>query len=90
MRIVPHGVDPRLAAADPRPFHQKAGMRDFVLYAGAIEPKNQQLGFLWAMKNTDVHLVLLGDVAPGCQWYMEECERVGGAHVAIRRAKVLG
>jgi glycosyltransferase involved in cell wall biosynthesis len=78
MRVVPHGVDPRLAVADPQPFRQRVGERDFVLYAGAIEPKNQQLGFLWAMKKTDVPLVLVGDVAPNCQWYLEECRRVAG------------
>jgi len=79
IRVVPHGVDPRVAAADPQPFRNLIGDGDFVLYAGDIEPKNQQLGFLWAMKKTDMHLVLLGDVAPDCQWYLEECRRVGGA-----------
>jgi glycosyltransferase involved in cell wall biosynthesis len=78
LRVIPHGVDPRLAEADPQPFLRKAGVRDFVLYAGAIEPKNQQLGFLWAMKNAGVPLVVLGDVAAGCEWYLEECRRVAG------------
>ena len=89
MRVVPHGVDPRLAEADPRPFRQRVGGHDFVLYAGTIEPKNQQLGFLWAMKNTDVPVVLLGDVAPGCQWYLEECERVSGTQARFVARKSL-
>lgn len=89
MRVVPHGVDPRLAAADPRPFRQRVGGRDFVLYVGAIEPKNQQLGFLWAMKDTAVPVVLLGDVAPGCEWYLEECQRVGGAQARFVARKSL-
>jgi glycosyltransferase involved in cell wall biosynthesis len=95
MRVVPYGVDPRVAAADPQPFRQLigsgelAGGRDFVLYAGAIEPKNQQLGFLWAMKNTDVPLVLLGDAAADCPWYLEECRRVAGSRARfIARADV--
>jgi glycosyltransferase involved in cell wall biosynthesis len=79
MRVVPYGVDPRVAAADPQPFRQRLGERDFVLYAGTIEPKNQQLGFLWAMKNSDVPLVLLGDAAPDCPWYLDECRRVAGS-----------
>jgi glycosyltransferase involved in cell wall biosynthesis len=79
MRVVPHGVDPRLATADPEAFRQHVGQNDFVLYAGTIEPKNQQIGFLWAMKKTGVPLVLLGDVAPQCDWYLEECRRVAGA-----------
>jgi glycosyltransferase involved in cell wall biosynthesis len=89
IKVVPHGVDPRLSAADPRPFRQLVGGRDFVLYAGSIEPKNQQLAFLWAMKNTDVSVVLLGDDAPGCQWYREECERVGGAQAKLIARKSL-
>ena len=78
LRVVPHGVDPRLAEADPQRFREHAGVRDFVLYVGTIEPKNQQLGFLWAMKNVDVPVVILGDVAPQCQWYLDECRRVAG------------
>ena len=89
MRVVPYGVDPRVAAADPQQFRQMVGTRDFVLYAGAIEPKNQQLGFLWAMKNTDVPLVLLGDAAADCQWYLEECRRVAGSRARfVARADV--
>jgi glycosyltransferase involved in cell wall biosynthesis len=81
IRVVPHGVDPRLAEADAEIFCQHAGVRDFVLYAGTIEPKNQQLGFLWAMKNVDIPVVILGDVAPQCQWYADECRRVAGSRV---------
>jgi glycosyltransferase involved in cell wall biosynthesis len=81
LRVIPHGVDPRWAEADPELFCRHAGMRDFVLYAGAIEPNNQQLGFLWAMKTVEVPLVILGDVAPGCEWYLDECRRVAGSQV---------
>jgi glycosyltransferase involved in cell wall biosynthesis len=95
MRVVPHGVDPRVAAADPQAFRKLIGSREivggrgFVLYAGSIEPKNQQLGFLWAMKNTDVPLVLLGDAAADCPWYLEECRRVAGPKARfIARADV--
>lgn len=79
--VIPHGVDPRLAEADPELFHQHAGVREFVLYAGTIEPNNQQLGFLWAMKNVDVPVIILGDIAPQCEWYLDECRRVAGPHV---------
>ena len=77
LRVIPHGVDPHLAEADPELFCQHAGVRDFVLYAGSVEPNNQQLGFLWAMKEFGTFpLVILGDVAPQCQWYLDECRRV--------------
>ena len=81
LRVVPHGVNPRLAEADAELFRQYAGVRDFVLYAGAIGPKNQQLGFLWALKNIDIAVVILGDVAPQFQWYLDECRRVAGPQV---------
>ena len=81
LRVIPHGVDPRLAEADPEIFRRHAGMRDFVLYAGTIEPNNQQLGFLWAMKNVDEPLIILGDVAPQCDWYLDECRWVAGPRV---------
>lgn len=81
LRVIPHGVDPRLAQADPELFRRHVGVRDFVLYAGAIEPKNQQLGFLWAMKNVDVPVVILGDVARQCDWYLDECRRVASSWV---------
>jgi len=81
LRVIPHGVDPRLSEADPEFFHRQVGVRDFVLYVGTIEPNNQQLGFLWAMKNVDVPVVILGNVAPHCDWYIDECRRVAGSQV---------
>ena len=53
IQVVPTGADPRLAEADPEPFAQRVGCRDFVLYLGQIEPAKNQLGFLWAMRGTD-------------------------------------
>ena len=79
LRVVPHGVDPRLAEADPELFRRQFGVHDFVLYTGTIEPNNQQLGFLWAMKKMDLPVVVLGDVGPECEWYVEECRRVAGS-----------
>ena len=46
IHAVPNGADPRFAAADPEPFVRRFGLRDFVLYAGRIEPRKNQLGFL--------------------------------------------
>ena len=79
--VIPHGVDPRLAEADPELFRRHAGVRDFVLYVGTIEPNNQQLGFLWALKDVDVPVIILGNVAPQCAWYFDECRRVANSQV---------
>ena len=81
VRVVPHGVDPRWCEADPELFQLRADIRDFVLYAGSIEPRNEQLAFLYAMKNEDVPIVVLGDVAADCAWYLAECRRVAGPSV---------
>jgi glycosyltransferase involved in cell wall biosynthesis len=81
IHIVPNGACPQLAAADPEPFARLVGSRGFVLYQGQIEPNKNQLGFLWAMHQSDVPVVILGDVAPGSEWYLEECRRVAGPQV---------
>ena len=81
MHVVPHGADLRFAMAAPEPFVERFGIRDFVLYAGPIEPRNHQLGFLWAMREEDLPVVILGDAVPGCQWYEAECRRVAGTRV---------
>jgi glycosyltransferase involved in cell wall biosynthesis len=89
LRVVPHGVDPSWGEADPEPFCKHAGVREFVLYSGSIEPKNQQIGFLWAMKNVDVPIVVLGDAVPQCEWYLEECRSVAGPGVQFVSAASL-
>jgi glycosyltransferase involved in cell wall biosynthesis len=81
VHIVHHGADPRFAQADPGPFVRLFGVRDFVLHAGAIEPGNNQLAFLWAMQDVDVPVVVLGNATPGYEWYLAECRRVAGARV---------
>ena len=81
MQVVPHGADLRFAMAVPEPFVQRFGVRDFVLYAGPIEPRNHQLGFLWAMREEDLPVVILGDAVAGYEWYEAECRRVAGPRV---------
>lgn len=81
IHVVPNGADERFATASPEPFAQRFGTRAFVLYAGRIEPRKNQLGFLWAMRQTQVPIVVLGDVVPGYEWYLAECRRAAGPHV---------
>ena len=78
IRVVPEGADLRFASADPEPFARRLGVRDFVLYAGPIEPRNHQLGFLWAMHDEKLPVVVLGDAVAGYEWYESECRRVAG------------
>jgi len=81
IHVTPNGADTRFADADPRPFRELMGTDEFVLYAGRIEPRKNQLGFLCAMRDSDVPIVMLGDVVPGYQWYFEQCRRMAGDNV---------
>jgi glycosyltransferase involved in cell wall biosynthesis len=81
IRIVPNGAERRFASPDPEPFAERVGCRDFILYAGRIEPRKNQLAFLRAMQNVLVPIVVLGNVVPGHEAYLEECRRAAGANV---------
>ncbi len=78
IHVAPCGADPRFADADPRPFIDLVGVRDFVLCPGRIEPRKNQAALLSAMRGTGVPVVILGDVAPGGEAYYETCRRAGG------------
>jgi glycosyltransferase involved in cell wall biosynthesis len=81
IHVVPNGTDERFARARPQAFARLAGCRDFVLYAGRIEPRKNQLNFLRAMQGTDVPIVVLGDVVPGYEAYRDACRRAAGENV---------
>ncbi|MHC4179244.1 MAG: glycosyltransferase [Planctomycetota bacterium] len=81
IQVVPNGADERFAAADPEPFARLVGSGKFVLCAGRIEPRKNQLGLLRAMRGTGVPVVVLGDVVPGHERYLAECRRAAGRQV---------
>ncbi len=78
VHIAPKGAASRFSDADPQPFIDVVGVRNFVLCAGRIEPRKNQLALLRAMQGTGTPVVLLGDVAPGCEAYFEACRQAGG------------
>jgi glycosyltransferase involved in cell wall biosynthesis len=77
MRVVPNGVQPRFAAADPSPFRSTYGARDFVLYVGRIEPRKNVLGLIVAMESMRLPLVVIGEVAAGHEEYGRACRAAG-------------
>jgi glycosyltransferase involved in cell wall biosynthesis len=81
IHVVPNAAHERFAAAHPEPFARLVGSRDFVLYAGRIEPRKNQLGFLRAMRGTEVPIVVLGDVVPGQERYVAACCRAADRRV---------
>jgi len=81
IRVVPNGANLRFAEASPDRFANLVGCRDFVLCAGRIEPRKNQLGLLKALAAGDVPVVLVGDVVPGHEAYLAACRRAAGPHV---------
>ncbi|MHB1038111.1 MAG: glycosyltransferase family 4 protein [Pirellulales bacterium] len=81
IHVVPNGADERFAEADAEPFAGLVGGRNFVLYAGRIEPRKNQLGFLQAMRGTGAAVVVLGDAVPGHEEYLVRCRRAAGERV---------
>lgn len=78
MRVAPNGVDARFASADAAYFERMTGRRDFVLCVGRIEPRKNQLGLLQALRGTGMRVVLIGDVVPGHEAYLQACRRTAG------------
>ncbi|NUQ66185.1 MAG: glycosyltransferase [Pirellulales bacterium] len=81
IHVVPNGAEERFSAADPTPFCELLAVEDYVLYAGRIEPRKNQLAFLRAMEDADVPIVVLGDAAPGHEAYLAQCLRIAGPNV---------
>ncbi len=85
IHVVPNGARESFAAADPRPFCDQVGVEDYVLCAGRIEPRKNQLGLLRAMQGADVPMIVLGDAAPHHEAYLAECLRIAGPNVQFIR-----
>ncbi|HVA47243.1 MAG TPA: glycosyltransferase [Pirellulales bacterium] len=81
IRIVPNGAERRFSSAEAEPFAAKVGCRDFILYAGRIEPRKNQLTFLRAMEGIVVPIIVLGSVVPEHEAYFEACQRTAGRNV---------
>lgn len=81
IRVVFNGADGRFALADPLAFIERTGSRGYVLYAGRVEPRKNQLGFLRAMRASDLPIVILGSPVPGHEAYYFACRREAGENV---------
>jgi glycosyltransferase involved in cell wall biosynthesis len=81
IRVVPNGADPRLADSSPGPFAERVGGPGFVLAAGRIEPRKNQLGLIRALSGQGVRLVILGSVVPGYESYENACRRSASDNV---------
>jgi glycosyltransferase involved in cell wall biosynthesis len=81
LAVVPNGVLGSFRTASPRLFRRAYGGRDFVFFAGRIEPRKNPLGLIRATRALGLPLVIAG-AAPAEQGaYLGRCRREGGEHV---------
>ena len=73
VRVVPNGVEPRFAQADPAAFRERFGEGDFVLYVGRVEPRKGVLPLIRGLRPTGLPLVVMGDAVPGHEGYARAC-----------------
>jgi len=71
---VPNGADERFKDGDPKEFIDKYGIEKFVLYAGRIEPRKNQLNFIKAMKGFNSPVVFIGDPVSDYADYYKRCQ----------------
>lgn len=84
--VVPNGADPDLAKVSPEGFAKRVGGTGFILSAGRIEPRKNQLALIEAMAGSAHQLVVLGDIVPGHEDYAAACRRAAGANVRFEPA----
>lgn len=82
IRIIPNGVDERFYTADPAPFTEKYGIRDFILNVGHTghERKNV-LSLIQALAGIDHPAVIIGRFISG--EYGDACRREAAKHPRI-------
>lgn len=82
--IAHYGVDPKIFLdADPKPFQKETGITEpFVLQAGRIEPAKNQAMMCWALRKTNLPVVLIGGRK---HWpsYAELCQNILGDRLTI-------
>ena len=83
IRVIPNGVAPRFLSADPGAWQSAYGDRPFVLCAGAVQRRKDQLQLAQACNALNLPLVLLGPVLPGEEAYASKVADAMSANGAI-------
>lgn len=82
--IANYGVDAKIFLdADPQKFREYSGINEpFIMQAGRIEAAKNQAMLCWALRNTNVRIVLVGSKR---HWpeYAALCKEIGGDRVTI-------
>jgi polysaccharide pyruvyl transferase WcaK-like protein/glycosyltransferase involved in cell wall biosynthesis len=71
--VVPHGIASMFFEARAERFVEKYGLRDFVISAGRVEKRKNQLALIAALRGTGIPLVVVGQ--PNPEEYRDLCRR---------------
>lgn len=84
-RLLPNGCDPELyTQADPSLFEKTHGLTDFLLCVGRIEPNKNQLLLCYALRETDIPIVLVGKESSDLfQDYLALCKYLGNGRIHV-------
>src|SRR5262249_39702407 len=67
--------------ADESDFRSRMGGREFVLYVGRVEPRENVVGLVRAVRRLGRPLVVIGDAVPGHEAYAASCRAEGSGFV---------
>ena len=79
--VVPHGIASMFFEAGPEPFVEKHGLRDFVISAGRVETRKNQLSLVAALRGAGIALVIVGQ--PNPEEYRDLCRRYADGSVVF-------
>jgi glycosyltransferase involved in cell wall biosynthesis len=78
--IIPNAAEGRFYRADPAPFIEKFGMRDFVLCVARIEPRKNQLRLLEVLRELGLPGAFIGKMERSSP-YVQACLQFAGPRV---------
>lgn len=73
---VPNAVEKKFSPTKPDLFIDKYGLKDFILFAGRIEPRKNVFRLLKACKGIDVPIAIIGCFNPWEHEYYTKCKEV--------------
>lgn len=78
--VIPNGVAPRFAKAEPHIFRERFGIDgEFVLNVARVEKRKNQLNLIRALRGTGIPLVIIGKTLDAN--YLRECQQASDGHV---------
>ena len=80
--VIHNGIGEEFFSASPQAFEAAHAIpHPFVLHTGIVNDVKNQLGLVRALKNEDVHIVMVGYAGKGNEEYLAACLKEGGGKV---------